>query len=118
MRESTLLVAPPQAPSRPGRISDNGVENPLLDLRRRRAVALMPTVRRVEGGFRVSSSTREISYLVTQPNRRLICTCADYQRFLKGRGFRWARSEGGWQRHLSEQALYSARQAAEQYSVA
>ena len=80
MRESTLLVAPSQAPSRPGRISDNGVENPLLDLRRRRAVALMPTVRRVEGGFRVSSSTREISYLVTQPNRRLICTCADYQR--------------------------------------
>ena len=43
---------------------------------------------------------------------------AELRRFLKGRGFRWARSEGCWQRHLSEQALYCARQAAEQYGVA
>ncbi len=87
MRKSTLLVEPPQAPSRTGRITGNGVNNPMPNLRRRRAVALMPTVRRVEGGFRVSSSTREISYLVTQPNARLICTCADYQRHQDEHGF-------------------------------
>lgn len=28
---------------------------------------------------------------------------------LKGHGFRWARSEGAWQRQLSQNALYSAR---------
>lgn len=75
MGKSTLAVAPPQVSPRFG-----GEEKPLLTLRRRRAVALAPTVRRVEGGYRVSSSTREISYLVTQPNGHLMCTCADYQR--------------------------------------
>ena len=87
MRKSNLLVEPSQAPSRPGRITGNGMKNPMLDLRRRRAVALMPTVRRVEGGFRVASSTREISYLVTQPNGHLLCTCADYQRHQDRPGF-------------------------------
>ena len=27
---------------------------------------------------------------------------------LKGRGFRWARSEGAWQRQLTDNAIYSA----------
>ena len=40
---------------------------------------------------------------------------AEVRRFLKGRGFHWAHSVGCWQRHLSEQALYYARQVAEQY---
>jgi hypothetical protein len=42
----------------------------------------------------------------------------ELRRFLKGRGFRWTRSEGCWQRHLSEQALSYARQAAEQPGAA
>jgi hypothetical protein len=54
--------------------------NPLHELRRRRAVALAPTVRPVYGGFRVSSSRREVDYLVTQPNGHLVCTCPDYAR--------------------------------------
>lgn len=33
--------------------------------------------------------------------------------FLKSRGFRWARSEGAWQRHRSTGALMLAREAAE-----
>ena len=49
-------------------------------LRQRRAVALAPTVRTVHGGFRVSSSTRDLAYLVTQPNGHLVCTCPDYLR--------------------------------------
>ena len=36
----------------------------------------------------------------------------EVRRFLKARGFRWARSEGCWQRHLSASALIFARQAA------
>ena len=54
--------------------------NPLHELRRRRAVALAPTVRPVYGGFRVSSSTHPIEYLVTQPNGHKVCTCADFVR--------------------------------------
>jgi hypothetical protein len=33
--------------------------------------------------------------------------------FLKSRGFRWSRFHGAWQRHLSNQALYLAEQAAQ-----
>jgi hypothetical protein len=62
--------------------------NPLHELRRRRAVALAPTVRPVFGGFRVSSSTHPIEYLVTQPNGHLVCTCADYSRHEEESGFR------------------------------
>ena len=54
--------------------------NVMHQLRQRRAVALAPTVRTVYGGFRVSSSTRPIEYLVTQPNGHKVCTCADYTR--------------------------------------
>jgi len=32
----------------------------------------------VYGGFRVSSSRREVDYLVTQPNGHLVCTCPDF----------------------------------------
>lgn len=39
----------------------------------------------------------------------------DLRSFLKARGFRWTRSEGCWQRHLSAQALAFARQAAGMY---
>ena len=57
---------------------DNG--NPMLAIRRRRAGSLVPTVRPVFGGYRVSSSSREVSYLITQPNGHLVCTCADFLR--------------------------------------
>jgi hypothetical protein len=62
----------------------------LSDLRQRRAVALVPTVRAVPGGFRVSSASRNAEYLVTQSNGspsvasakegHLVCTCPDFQR--------------------------------------
>ena len=54
--------------------------NIMHQLRQRRAVALAPTVRPVYGGFRVSSSSRDLAYLVTQPNGHLVCTCPDYLR--------------------------------------
>ena len=54
--------------------------NPLDELRQRRAVALVPTVRPVPGGFRVSSSCRQIDYLVSQPNGHRVCTCPDFLR--------------------------------------
>jgi len=57
-------------------------------LRQRRAIALAPTVRTVYGGFRVSSSTRPIEYLVTQPNGHKVCTCADYTRHVEEPAFR------------------------------
>jgi predicted nucleic acid-binding Zn finger protein len=84
MAESKLLTLPPQAKSPPPKPE----ENPLLVLRRRRAVALMPTVRSVEGGFRVSSSSREIRYLVTQPNGHRVCTCPDFWRHEEVPGFK------------------------------
>ena len=86
MAESKLLTLPPQAKSRPAKA--NGRENPLLAIRRKKAVALVPTVRAVEGGFRVSSSSREIRYLVTQPNGHLVCTCPDFWRHEDEPGFR------------------------------
>ena len=86
MAESKFLTLPPQAKSRPAQT--NGRENPLLAIRRKKAVALVPTVRAVEGGFRVSSSCREIRYLVTQPNGRLVCTCPDFWRHEEEPGFR------------------------------
>ena len=62
--------------------------NIMHQLRQRRAVALAPTVRTVYGGFRVSSSTRPIEYLVTQPNGHQVCTCADYTRHVEDPAFR------------------------------
>jgi len=62
--------------------------NPLHQLRQRRAVALAPTVRPVFGGFRVSSSSHPIEYLVTQPNGHRVCTCADYTRHVEEPAFR------------------------------
>jgi len=59
----------------------------MQELRRRRAVALVPTVRGVHGGFRVSSSCREIDYLVSQPNGHLVCTCPDFLRHDAESGF-------------------------------
>lgn len=49
------------------------------DFRRRRAVPLVPTVRRVTGGFRVGLSRRDMCYLVSQFDEHLQCTCPDYQ---------------------------------------
>ena len=77
MGEPTTLVIPPQAVSAPVPRA-NG--NPLPALRRRRAGTLVPTVRPVFGGFRVSSSSRDVSYLVTQPNGHLKCTCSPSRR--------------------------------------
>ena len=62
--------------------------NIMHQLRQRRAIALAPTVRTVYGGFRVSSSTRPIEYLVTQPNGHQVCTCADYTRHVEDPAFR------------------------------
>ena len=76
MGESNLLEAPSQVVSHPPKQADNG--NPMLKFRKQRAVALVPTVRPVFGGFRVSSSCRDIHYLVTQPNGHLVCTCPDF----------------------------------------
>ena len=84
MGKSNLLALPPQAKSHPSEPE----ENPLLELRRRRAVTLVPTVRATEGGFRVSSSSREIRYLVTQPNGHLVCTCPDFWRHEDTPGFK------------------------------
>ena len=50
------------------------------DLRERRAEALIPTVRKVEGGYRVSASSHDTEYLVTKPNGTPVCTCTDFQR--------------------------------------
>ena len=49
------------------------------DLRKRRAQALIPTVRKVDGGYRVASSCSVTEYLVTKPNGRILCTCPDFQ---------------------------------------
>ena len=49
------------------------------DLRQKRAQALIPTVRKVDGGYRVASSCSATEYLVTKPNGRIICTCPDFQ---------------------------------------
>ena len=49
------------------------------DLRQKRAQALIPTVRKVEGGYRVASSRSTTEYLVTKPNGRILCTCPDFQ---------------------------------------
>ena len=86
MAESTLLALPAQGPSRLA--PSSRVDPPLAELRRRRAVALAPTVRAVDGGFRVSSSCREIRYLVTQPNGHRVCTCPDFARHEATAGFR------------------------------
>ena len=61
--------------------------NVMHQLRQRRAVALAPTVRTVYGGFRVSSSRREVDYLVTQPNGHMVCTCPDFDRHEEEEGF-------------------------------
>lgn len=65
--------APPQGGDGPpeSRLAD--------DFRRRRAVPLVPTVRRVEGGFRVGSSRRDMCYLVSEFEGQMQCTCPDYQ---------------------------------------
>lgn len=72
---------PPQAPSSEPEVS------PLYQLRQRRAAALVPTVRPVHGGFRVGSSSREIDYLVSQPNGHRVCTCPDYLRHEEDEAF-------------------------------
>ncbi len=46
--------------------------------RRRRAISLVPTVRRVEGGFRVGSAHRDMCYLVTEVGGQATCTCPDF----------------------------------------
>ena len=76
MRKSNLIELPPQVESRHPEPAQE--ENPLLKLRRRRPLVLVPTVRPVHGGFRVSSSRRDVAYLVTQPNGHLVCTCPDF----------------------------------------
>ena len=50
------------------------------DLRQKRAEALIPTVRKTEGGYRVSASSHDTEYLVTKPNGKPVCTCTDFQR--------------------------------------
>ena len=69
---NVAIASPPRQPQ-----AQENEPNPLHELRRRRAVALAPTVRPVYGGFRVSSSSRDLAYLVTQPNGHLVCTCPD-----------------------------------------
>jgi len=81
MGKSNLLEFPSQAPESADKAGPN------LELRQRRAVALVPTVRRVDGGFRVGSSCRDINYLVTRPSGRLVCTCRDFQRHEDEPGF-------------------------------
>ena len=41
---------------------------------------------------------------------------AEVRQLLKAHGFRWAPTEGAWQRHISRQALYSAETIAERLS--
>jgi hypothetical protein len=60
----------------------------MSELRQRRAVALVPTVRRIAGGYRVSSATRNEDYLVSQPNGHPVCTCPDYQRHFEDPEYR------------------------------
>ena len=73
MADSKPGPAPPQGGDGPpeSRLAD--------DFRRRRAVPLVPTVRRVAGGFRVGSSCRDMCYLVSAVDGRAQCTCPDYQ---------------------------------------
>jgi len=59
----------------------------MTDLRQRRAQALIPTVHKVEGGYRVASGSRDTAYLVTKPNGRILCTCPDFQRHAEEDGF-------------------------------
>ncbi len=87
MAESNLLALPAQAKSHPAAKPPNA-DNPLYEMRRKRAIALVPTVRPVDGGFRVSSSCREIRYLVTQPNGHRVCTCPDFLNHEAEAGFR------------------------------
>lgn len=46
--------------------------------RRRRAIPLVPTVRKIEGGFRVGSAHRDMCYLVTEVDGQATCTCPDF----------------------------------------
>ncbi|MCG3774307.1 MAG: hypothetical protein JW395_1126 [Nitrospira sp.] len=75
-------------PSHPRQAQNTEPEpNIMHQLRQRRAVALAPTVRTVYGGFRVSSSRREVDYLVTQPNGHMVCTCPDFDHHEAEEGF-------------------------------
>ena len=73
MADSKPGPAPPQGGDGPpeSRLAD--------DFRRRRAVPLVPAVRRVAGGIRVGSSCRDMCYLVSAVDGRAQCTCPGYQ---------------------------------------
>jgi len=66
----------------------NGDLNPMLAIRRQRAMALVPTVRPTDGGYRVASSGINRQYLISQPNGHRVCTCPDYQKYAQEPGFK------------------------------
>ena len=108
MSESNQLTAPAQAASAPApELAPTPPDLPahqVLDaVRQRQAAALVPTVRAVPGGFRVGSATRNLVHVVSQPNGRLVCSCAEYQHYQSEPGFTC--------RHLvaAEQAQRQAR---------
>jgi hypothetical protein len=86
MSEPTALFAPAQAdPQRTRQIGQALAAVPpeqlLARLRQRRAVALVPTVRALVGGYRVGTIGKDSEYLYEGADGDLECSCKDYQRF-------------------------------------
>lgn len=51
--------------------------------RKKRAQALVDLVVKVEDGYRIQSSRDpNVSYFVSKPNGRAICTCSDFEKHL------------------------------------
>ena len=64
------------------------------------------------GAVRIVENTEENRLQLFFPGQ----PSASFRRQLKRSGFRWARSQGAWQRHRSHGATYWGRELAEQYA--
>src|SRR5690606_484329 len=77
----------------------------LADLERKRS---RPTTEETIGAVRIVQDTEANRLRIFFPAKPSASTIAT----LKRNGFRWAPSVGAWQRHLSNSALYWAREIA------
>lgn len=82
-------------------------------------------IRRLKGRIQKLTEAKELGYqgwefdggrvVPNEENNRLQIffdeiPSPELRRELKGQGFRWARSEGAWQRQLTDNAIYAAKQ--------